>query len=123
MARICTPQTAFSVTLRAAVIAGVLASLGGCATAAPEQKRSLLDSKCQERVVAMLNAVSPVVAGGDISQNFCGCLTSKVDVVKFEADIDGVKDIGLNPETLRFVTEYIPTVRVCAKQSGLWRGL
>lgn len=123
MARIRSPQTAFSATFRAALIAGLLLSAGGCATVAPEQKRSLLDSKCQERVVAMLNAVSPVAAGTDISQKFCGCLTSKVDVVKLEADIDGVKEIGLNPETLRFVTEYIPTVRACAKETGLWRGL
>ena len=123
MARIRTPKTAFLVALRAAAIAGVLGSLSSCATVPPEPKRSLLDNKCQERVVAMLNAVSPVVAGVDIARNFCGCLTSKVDVVKLEADIDGVKDIGLNPETLRFVTEYIPTVRACAKQTGLWSGL
>lgn len=119
MARIRTPQTA----LLAALVAGVLVNLSGCATVAPEPKRSVLDGKCQERVVSMLNAVSPVVAGGDISQKFCGCLTSKVDVAKLEADIDGVKEIGLNPETLRFVTEYIPTVRVCAKETGLWKGL
>lgn len=119
MARIRTPQTA----LLAALITASLVSFGGCATVAPEQKRSLLDSKCQTRVVTMLNAVSPVVAGTDISQKFCGCLTSRVDVLKLEADIDGVKDIGLNPETLRFVTEYIPTVRACAKETGLWKGL
>lgn len=123
MARIRTPKTAFLVALRAALITGLLLVVSGCATVQPEPKRSLLDSKCQERVVAMLNAVSPVVAGADIAQSFCGCLTSKVDAVKLEADIDGVKDIGLNPETLRFVTEYIPTVRACAKQTGLWSGL
>ena len=123
MARLGTPQTVFSVALTAALIAGVLLGASGCATVAPEQKRSLLDGKCQERMIAMLNAVSPVVAGADIAQNFCGCLTAKVDAVKLEADIDGVKDIGLNPETLRLVTEYIPTVRTCAKETGLWRGL
>ena len=123
MAWICTPQTAFLVALKAALIAGAIGSLGGCATAAPEQKRSLLDVKCQTRMVAMLNAVSPVVAGTDISQKFCSCLAPKVDAVKLEADIDGVKNIGLNPETLRFVTEYIPTVRACAKESGIWMGL
>ena len=119
MARIRTPQTA----LLAALVAGVLVNLSGCATVAPEPKRSVLDGKCQERLVAMLNAVSPVVEGTDISQKFCGCLMPKVDPVKLEADIDGVKDIGLNPETLRFVTEYIPTIRVCAKETGLWNGL
>ena len=123
MARIRTPQTVLSVALRATLIAGLLLVVSGCATGALEQKRSLLDGKCQQRMIAMLNAVSPVVAGDDISQKFCGCLTSKVDVVKLEADIDGVKDIGLNPETLRFVTEYIPTVRACAKETVLWRGL
>ena len=50
-------------------------------------------------------------------------LAEKVDVAKLETDIDGVKDIGLNPETLRFVTEYIPTIRACAKETGLWKGL
>lgn len=123
MARIRTPQTVFLVALNAALIAGALLGVSGCATVAPEQKRSSLDGKCQERMIAMLNAVSPVVAGADISQKFCGCLTTKVDAVKLEADIDGVKDIGLNPETLRLVTEYIPTVRTCAKETGLWRGL
>lgn len=123
MARICTPQTILLVALKATLIAGALGSLSGCATMMSQQERSLLDGKCQTRVVAMLNAVSPVVAGTDISQKFCGCLILKVDAVKFEADIDGVKDIGLNPETLRFVTEYIPTVRACAKESGLWIGL
>ena len=119
MARIRTPQA----PVLAALIAAVLLSLSGCATVATEQKHSLLDRKCQERVVSMLNAVSPVVAGTDISQKFCSCLTSKVDAAKLEADIDSVKDIGLNPETLRFVTEYIPTVRTCAKETGLWKGL
>lgn len=71
----------------------------------------------------MLNAVSPVVAESNIPQKFCGCLTSKVDIAKLETDIDSVKDIGLNPETLRFVTEYIPTIRTCAKETGLWKGL
>ena len=119
MARIYTPQTA----LLAALSAALLVSLSGCATVMQEQKRSLLDRKCQERVVRMLNAVSPVVAEADIPQKFCGCLTAKVDVLKLETDIDGVKDIGLNPETLRFVTEYIPTIRGCAKETGLWKGL
>ncbi len=119
MARIRTPQTA----LLAALIAGSLAAVSGCATVVPEAKVSLLDRKCQERVVVMLNAVSPVVAEPGIAQKFCGCFTSKVDVAKLETDIDGVKDIGLNPETLRFVTEYIPTVRGCAKETGLWSGL
>jgi hypothetical protein len=119
MARIYTPQT----TLLAALSAALLISLSGCATVVQEQKRSLLDRKCQERVVRMLNTVSPVAAEADIPQKFCGCLTSKVDVLKLETDIDGVKDIGLNPETLRFVTEYIPTIRGCAKETGLWKGL
>jgi hypothetical protein len=119
MARIYTPQTA----LLAALSAALLISLSGCATVVQEQKRSLLDRKCQERVVRMLNTVSPVVSESDIPQKFCGCLTSKVEVLKLEADIDGVKDIGLNPETLRFVTEYIPTIRGCAKETGLWKGL
>ena len=119
MARIRTPQA----PVLAALIAAVLVSLTGCATVATEQKHSLLDRKCQERAVSMLNAVSPVVPGTDISQKFCSCLTSKVDAAKLEADIDSVKDIGLNPETLRFVTEYIPTVRTCAKETGLWKGL
>ncbi len=100
-----------------------LVMLNGCATVMQEQKRTLLDRKCQERVVSMLNAVSPIAAESNIPQKFCGCLTSKVEVVKLEADIDSVKDIGLNPETLRFVTEYIPTIRACAKETGLWKGL
>ena len=71
----------------------------------------------------MLNAVSPVSAESGIPQKFCGCFTSKIDVAKLEADVDSVKEIGLNPETLRFVTEYIPTIRGCAKETGLWKGL
>ncbi len=102
---------------------GVVVMLSGCATVVQETKRSLLDQKCQERVVRMLNAVSPVTAESGIPQKFCGCFTQKVDVVKLEADVDSVKDIGLNPETLRFVTEYIPTIRGCAKETGLWKGL
>ena len=70
-----------------------------------------------------LRSVSPVVAESNIPQKFCGCFTEKLDVAKLETDIDGVKDIGLNPETLRFVTEYIPTIRSCAKDTGLWKGL
>jgi hypothetical protein len=126
MARIRTPKTAHVAALRAAAIAlTVLASLalGGCATVVQETNRSALDQKCQERAVSMLNAVSPVAAETGIAQKFCGCFTQKVDVVKLEADIDGVKEIGLNPETLRFVTEYIPTIRGCAKETGLWKGL
>lgn len=106
-----------------ALMVGALVILSGCATVVQEQKRSLLDRKCQERVVSMLNTVSPIAAESNIPQKFCGCLTSKVEVVKLEADIDSVKDIGLNPETLRFVTEYIPTIRACAKETGLWKGL
>ena len=106
-----------------ALVAGVLVILSGCATVVQEQKRSLLDRKCQERVVSMLNTVSPIAAESNIPQKFCGCLTSKVEIVKLEADIDSVKDIGLNPETLRFVTEYTPTIRACAKETGLWKGL
>lgn len=101
----------------------MLLSISGCATVVQEQKRSVLDRKCQERVVTMLNAVSPITAESNIPQKFCGCLTTKVDIVKLETDIDSVKDIGLNPETLRFVTEYIPTIRGCAKETGLWKGL
>ncbi|MCX8098757.1 MAG: hypothetical protein N3F11_07110 [Casimicrobiaceae bacterium] len=87
------------------------------------QKRALLDRKCQERVVRMLNAVSPIAAESHIPQKFCGCFTKKVDLAKLEADIDAVREIGLNLETLRFVTEYVPTIRDCARESGLWRGL
>lgn len=119
MARFFSTQTALLATLGGAIVIG----LSGCATVVQEQKRSLLDHKCQERVVRMLNTVSPIVADSNIPQKFCGCLTSKVDVVKLEADVDAVKDIGLNPETLRFVTEYIPTIRTCAKETGLWKGL
>jgi hypothetical protein len=119
MARFRSTQT----TLFCALSAAVLLSISGCATVVQEQKRSVLDRKCQERVVTMLNAVSPITAESNIPQKFCGCLTTKVDIVKLETDIDSVKDIGLNPETLRFVTEYIPTIRGCAKETGLWKGL
>lgn len=119
MARTGTTQTALLASLTLALVA----TLSGCAMMAQEQKRTLLDRKCQERVVSMLNTVSPVVAETNVAQKFCGCLTAKVDVSKLETDIDGVKDIGLNPETLRFVTEYIPTIRACAKETGLWKGL
>jgi hypothetical protein len=97
--------------------------VSSCATVAEAPKRSLLDTKCQERVIKMLNTVSPVVATTDIPQKFCGCFAGKVDVAKLEQDIDKVKDIALNPETLQFVTEYIPTIRTCAKETGLWKGL
>jgi hypothetical protein len=100
-----------------------MVSLGGCASMVADQKRALLDRKCQERVVKMLNAVSPVIAESNAPQRFCTCFTTKVDIAKLEGDIDGVKDIGLNPETLRFVTEYIPTIRGCAKETGLWKGM
>jgi hypothetical protein len=115
-------------TRRTRVIKVALASIGAlalssCATVMEAPKRSLLDSKCQERVVRMLNTVSPVVAETDIPKKFCGCFTSKVDIAKLEKDIDEVKDIALNPETLKFVTEYIPTIRGCAKETGLWKGL
>ena len=119
MARHLATQT----TLLATLTAAATLTLGGCATIVEEPKRALLDRKCQERVVRMLNAVSPVVAESNIPQKFCGCFTDKVDINKLESDIDGVKDIGLNPETLRFVTEYIPTIRTCAKETGLWKGL
>lgn len=119
MARIFSSKTALLATLGAVAIT----ALTSCATIVQEPKRALLDRKCQDRVVRMLNAVSPVVAESNIPQKFCGCFTEKVDVAKLETDIDGVKDIGLNPETLRFVTEYIPTIRGCAKETGLWKGL
>lgn len=119
LARIRKPQTALLVTL----IAGALVVLSGCVGVFIDQKRALLDRKCQQRVVSMLNAVSPVAGESGVAQQFCGCFTAKVDIVKLETDIDGVKDIGLNPETLRFVTEYIPTIRACAKETGLWKGL
>ncbi len=123
MARIRTPQTPSLATLVTALVAGAVVMLSGCAGVVQEQKRSLLDQKCQQRVVSMLNAVSPVAAESGVPQKFCGCFTAKVDTVKLEADIDVVNDIGLNPETLRFVTEYIPTIRGCAKETGLWKGL
>ena len=119
MARIRRLQTALLITF----VVGASGTLSGCASVLVEQKRALLDRKCQERVVRMLNAVSPVAAETGIAQQFCGCFTGKVDIVKLETDIDSVKDIGLNPETLRFVTEYIPTIRGCAKETGLWKGL
>ncbi|MGL5004784.1 MAG: hypothetical protein ACRDAM_17745 [Casimicrobium sp.] len=106
-----------------ATLASATLFLSSCATVMEAPKRSLLDSKCQERVVRMLNTVSPVVAETDIPKKFCGCFTQKVDVAKLEKDIDEVKDIALNPETLKFVTEYIPTIRTCAKETGLWKGL
>lgn len=106
-----------------AMLIGGTLLLTSCATVMEAPKRSLLDSKCQERVVRMLNTVSPIVAETDIPKKFCGCFTSKVDVAKLEKDIDEVKDIALNPETLKFVTEYIPTIRGCAKETGLWKGL
>jgi hypothetical protein len=105
----------------AAISLIALLAFSGCASMVQDQKRALLDRKCQERVVRMLNAVSPVIAESNAPQKFCGCFTEKLDVAKLETDIDGVKEIGLNPETLRFVTEYIPTIRSCAKESGLWK--
>lgn len=110
--------------LSAPVIATIAAlAVTGCASMVEAQKRALLDRKCQERVVRMLDSVSPVVADSRIPERFCGCLTSKVDIAKLERDVDEVKTIGLNAETLRFVTEYIPTIRTCAKETGLWKGL
>jgi len=88
-----------------------------------QPKRALLDRKCQEKVVRMLDVVSPVAAESQIPARFCGCLTARVDLAKLEADIDAVKQIGLNVETLRFVTEHIPVIRACAKETGLWKGL
>lgn len=123
MARIRTPQTVALARRIALLVALSFVALSGCATVVQEPKQSLLDRKCQERVVSMLNAVSPVVAESGIPQKFCGCFTQKVDMVKLEADIDTVKEIALNPETLRFVTEYIPVIRGCAKETGLWKGL
>ena len=117
MTRFCSPEKA----LLAALALISLLALNGCASIMQDRKRALLDRKCQERVVKMLNAVSPVIAESNAPQKFCGCFTEKLDIVKLETDIDGVKDIGLNPETLRFVTEYIPTIRGCAKESGLWK--
>jgi hypothetical protein len=117
MARFCSIKKA---SLAALALASLFA-LGGCASVVQDQKRAMLDRKCQERVVRMLNAVSPIIAESNAPQKFCGCFTEKLDIVKLETDIDGVKDIGLNPETLRFVTEYIPTIRSCAKESGLWK--
>jgi hypothetical protein len=120
-------QTTFRARVKrvfaAAVAIGAAIGLTSCATVMEAPKRSLLDSKCQERVIRMLNTVSPVVAETDIPKKFCGCFTQKVDVAKLEKDIDEVKDIALNPETLKFVTEYIPTIRTCAKETGLWKGL
>ncbi len=127
MVRIHTPRAIADSVARPVLLATLgtltVTLLSSCASMVQDQKRALLDRKCQERVVSMLNAVSPVVAESNIPQKFCGCLTSKVDIAKLETDIDGVKDIGLNPETLRFVTEYIPTIRTCAKETGLWKGL
>jgi len=117
MARFCSIEKASLATL--ALISVV--ALGGCASIVQDQKRAMLDRKCQERVVRMLNAVSPIIAESNAPQKFCGCFTEKLEIAKLETDIDGVKDIGLNPETLRFVTEYIPTIRSCAKESGLWK--
>lgn len=117
MTRFCLAKKASLAVL--AVI--TLSALNGCTTLIEDQKRALLDRKCQERVVRMLNAVSPVIAESNAPQKFCGCFTEKLDIAKLETDIDGVKQIGLNPETLRFVTEYIPTIRSCAKESGLWK--
>jgi hypothetical protein len=107
-----------------ATLIGATLVLSSCATTVvQDQKRALLDRKCQERVVKMLNAVSPIVAENDAPKKFCGCFAEKIDIAKLETDIDSVKDIGLNPETLRFVTEYIPNIRTCAKETGLWKGL
>ena len=106
-----------------AILIGTTIMLSSCATVVQDQKRALLDRKCQDRVVKMLNAVSPVVAEADTPKKFCGCFAEKVDIAKLETDIDAVNDIGLNPETLRFVTEYIPNIRTCAKDTGLWKGL
>ena len=117
-------MTLLCLTKKIALAAFALMSLlvlNGCASVVQDQKRALLDRKCQDRVVKMLNAVSPVLAESNAPQKFCGCFTEKLDVAKLETDIDAVKDIGLNPETLRFVTEYIPTIRGCAQASGLWK--
>jgi hypothetical protein len=108
---------------RVGLLAATSLVLASCATMVEDQKRAALDRKCQTRVIQMLNTVSPVVAETDIPKKFCGCLTAKVDVAKLEKDIDEVKEISLNPETLKFVTEYIPTIRTCAKETGLWKGL
>ena len=123
MVGIRAPQTPLLAALTVTLLAVAAFMLGSCATVVQETKRSVLDQKCQQRVVTMLNAVSPVVAETGVAQKFCACFTQQVDVKKLEADVDGVKDIGLNPETLRFVTEYIPTIRACAKETGLWKGL
>ena len=117
MASLCTPEKALLATF---ALFSVFA-LNGCASVVQDQKRALLDRKCQERVVRMLNAVSPVIAESNAPQKFCTCFTEKLDIAKLDGDIDAVKEIGLNPETLRFVTEYIPTIRGCAKESGLWK--
>ena len=119
MTPLCSTQKALAA--RFALLNLLALSIAGCATLVEDQKRSLLDRKCQERVVKMLNAVSPIITESNAPQKFCGCFTEKLEIAKLETDIDGVKDIGLNPETLRFVTEYIPTIRGCAKESGLWK--
>ena len=52
MARLFATKT----TLLAALTAIATVLLGGCATVVQDQKRALLDRKCQERVIRMLNA-------------------------------------------------------------------
>lgn len=118
----------FQTTLQSRVVSvsislAAIVALSGCASMVEDQKRAALDRKCQDRVVRMLNTVSPIVNETDIPKKFCGCFAGKVDLAKIEGDIDAVKDIGLNPETLRFVTEHIPNIRTCAKETGLWKGL
>jgi hypothetical protein len=121
MARIQT--TLQSRVTKLSLLLGATLLLSSCATVVEDQKRAALDRKCQDRVVKMLNTVSPIVNETDIPKKFCGCFASKVDLAKIEGDIDAVKEIGLNPETLRFVTEHIPNIRTCAKDTGLWKGL
>lgn len=121
MARLQT--TLQSRLISGALLLGAVIALSGCASMVEDQKRTALDRKCQDRVVRMLNTVSPIVNETDIPKKFCGCFAGKVDLAKIEGDIDAVKDIGLNPETLRFVTEHIPNIRTCAKETGLWKGL
>ena len=72
-------STQKALAARFAMLILLALSISGCATIIEDQKRALLDRKCQERVVRMLNAVSPIIAESNAPQKFCGCFTQKLN--------------------------------------------
>jgi hypothetical protein len=102
------------------VVAGAM--LAGCASPmlmSEQSKRSLLASKCQEKIQPLMKFAVLFTSVAEPDKKVCGCIAEKVELSRVEAI--ALKPAGEQRDSAvaSFLVENAPMIRDCARATGV----